>query len=90
MLRKLSFLRKERAVADNSIPRGTLRIGSFETTAVTRLPYIISDYHMSYPEVDLTFRYRRTNISDLSQKETILSFEHCISESMRKRNAQLI
>ncbi|WP_261306626.1 hypothetical protein [Paenibacillus andongensis] len=50
MLRELSFLRNERAVADNSIPRGTLRIGSFETTAVTRLPYIISDYHMSYPE----------------------------------------
>ncbi|MBD0382807.1 LysR family transcriptional regulator [Paenibacillus sedimenti] len=55
---KIVFLTQEaeRVVADNSIPRGTLRIGSLETTAAIRLPYILTDYHKSYPEVDLTVK----------------------------------
>lgn len=52
---KIIFLthEAERVVADNSIPKGPLRIGSLETTAAIRLPFILTDYHKSYPEVDL-------------------------------------
>jgi DNA-binding transcriptional LysR family regulator len=32
-------------------PRGTLRIGSLESTAATRLPPILSRYHLMHPEV---------------------------------------
>lgn len=32
-------------------PRGTLRIGSLESTAATRLPPLLSRYHLMYPEV---------------------------------------
>ncbi|KIL42208.1 LysR family transcriptional regulator [Gordoniibacillus kamchatkensis] len=46
----------ERVVSDNSIPRGPLRIGSLETTAAIRLPFILAEYHKSYPEVDLTLK----------------------------------
>lgn len=46
----------ERVVSDNSIPRGPLRIGSLETTAAIRLPFILTEYHKSYPEVDLTLK----------------------------------
>lgn len=55
---KIVFLTQEaeRVVADNSIPRGPLRIGSPETTAAIRLPSILTDYHKSYPEVDLTLK----------------------------------
>ncbi|MFB5267776.1 LysR family transcriptional regulator [Paenibacillus enshidis] len=55
---KIVFLTQEaeRVVADNSIPRGPLRIGSLETTAAIRLPSILTDYHKSYPEVDLALK----------------------------------
>ncbi|AET57170.1 hth-type transcriptional regulator gltr [Paenibacillus terrae HPL-003] len=55
---KIVFLTQEaeRVVADNSIPRGPLRIGSPETTTAIRLPSILTDYHKSYPEVDLTLK----------------------------------
>lgn len=55
---KIVFLTQEaeRVVADNSIPSGPLRIGSPETTAAIRLPFILADYHKSYPEVDLTLK----------------------------------
>ncbi|SDW07501.1 LysR family transcriptional regulator [Paenibacillus sp. CF384] len=55
---KIIFLthEAERVVADNTIPRGPLRIGSLETTAAVRLPYILTDYLKAYPEVDLTLK----------------------------------
>ncbi|MFB5676079.1 LysR family transcriptional regulator [Paenibacillus terreus] len=55
---KIVFLTQEaeRVVTDNSIPRGPLRIGSPETTAAIRLPSILTDYHKSYPEVDLALK----------------------------------
>lgn len=55
---KIVFLTQEaeRVVADNSTPRGPLRIGSPETTAAIRLPSILTDYHKSYPEVDLALK----------------------------------
>src|SRR5689334_17789732 len=32
-------------------PRGTLRIGTMESTAAARLPPVLSRYHRTYPEV---------------------------------------
>src|SRR3954466_5627633 len=32
-------------------PRGTLRIGTLESTAAARLPPVLSRYHRTYPEV---------------------------------------
>jgi DNA-binding transcriptional LysR family regulator len=32
-------------------PRGTLRVGTMESTAATRLPPVLSRYHLAYPEV---------------------------------------
>src|SRR5688572_18347324 len=32
-------------------PRGTLRIGTMESTAASRLPPILSRYHRTYPDV---------------------------------------
>jgi len=34
-------------------PRGTLRLGSLESTAATRLPPVLSHYHLTYPDVEL-------------------------------------
>jgi LysR family transcriptional regulator, cell division regulator len=60
---KILFLTQEaeRVVADNSIPRGPLRIGSLETTAAIRLPSILYDYHKSYPDVDLSLKTGSTD-----------------------------
>jgi DNA-binding transcriptional LysR family regulator len=35
------------------VPRGTLKIGTLESTAASRLPPILSRYHLAYPQVDL-------------------------------------
>lgn len=51
----------ERVVADHSFPCGPLRIGSLETTAAIRLPFILSDYHNSFPEVDLSLKTGSTD-----------------------------
>jgi len=55
---KIIFLTQEaeRVVSDSSTPRGPLRIGSLETTAAIRLPFILAEYHKFYPEVDLTIK----------------------------------
>ena len=42
----------EAALRDGA-PRGVLRIGSLESTAATRLPPLLSRYHLAYPEVRL-------------------------------------
>ncbi len=42
----------EAALRDGK-PRGTLRIGSLESTAAARLPPILSKYHLLYPDVQL-------------------------------------
>ena len=39
------------AVLQGGTPRGTLRLGTLESTAATRLPPILSRYHKAYPEV---------------------------------------
>lgn len=45
-----------RAVADNGAPRGSLTVGSLETTAALRLSSQLSGYAAAYPEVDLVLR----------------------------------
>ena len=44
----------ERAVRDDGVPVGPLRIGSLETTAALRLPPVLASYSRAYPLVDLT------------------------------------
>jgi DNA-binding transcriptional LysR family regulator len=39
------------AALRNGKPRGTLRVGSLESTAAARLPPLLSRYHLMYPEV---------------------------------------
>jgi DNA-binding transcriptional LysR family regulator len=41
------------AAVRSGAPRGVLRIGSLESTAATRLPPLLSRYHLAYPEVRL-------------------------------------
>jgi molybdate transport repressor ModE-like protein len=52
---RLAALLKEayEAARDDGTPRGSLRIGSLETTAALRLPPILSAYALAYPEVGL-------------------------------------
>jgi DNA-binding transcriptional LysR family regulator len=37
-------------------PRGTLRLGSLESTAASRLPEILSEYHRRFPEVSVELK----------------------------------
>src|SRR3989304_4466482 len=41
------------AALQSGAPRGTLRLGTLESTAATRLPPILSRYHLAYPEVQI-------------------------------------
>ncbi|MDQ0338017.1 DNA-binding transcriptional LysR family regulator [Caldalkalibacillus uzonensis] len=43
----------EKVVTDSDVPRGSITIGSMETTAAVRLPDALSVFHSRYPEVDL-------------------------------------
>jgi LysR family transcriptional regulator, cell division regulator len=53
--RRVSRLLDEatRAVSDDGTPRGTLTIGSLETTAAIRLAPVLAEYARAYPQVDL-------------------------------------
>lgn len=42
-----------RAVVSGGTPQGTLRLGALESTAASRLPRILADFHRHYPEVHL-------------------------------------
>ncbi|UFW88450.1 LysR substrate-binding domain-containing protein [Bradyrhizobium barranii] len=42
-----------RAVKDEAFPSGELRIGSMETTAALRLPPLLTQYAIAYPDVDV-------------------------------------
>jgi DNA-binding transcriptional LysR family regulator len=37
-------------------PRGTLRLGALESTAASRLPAILSDFHTCYPDVNIELK----------------------------------
>jgi DNA-binding transcriptional LysR family regulator len=51
--RLLRLSSEAEAAVRNGAPRGTLRIGSLESTAAARLPRVLSRYHLAYPEVRL-------------------------------------
>jgi DNA-binding transcriptional LysR family regulator len=51
--RLLRLSSEAQAAVRNGAPRGVLRIGSLESTAATRLPPLLSRYHLAYPEVRL-------------------------------------
>ncbi|WP_437883569.1 LysR substrate-binding domain-containing protein [Pseudomonas sp. LRF_L74] len=59
--RFLEYSRRIRALADEAIqamhpeePRGTLRLGSMESTAASRLPAVLSRFHRALPQVGLS------------------------------------
>jgi len=49
--RLLRLSAEAEAALRGGTPRGTLRIGTMESTAATRLPPVLSRYHLDYPEV---------------------------------------
>jgi DNA-binding transcriptional LysR family regulator len=51
--RLLALSSEAQAALRGGVPRGVLRIGSLESTAATRLPPVLSRYHLAYPEVRL-------------------------------------
>jgi DNA-binding transcriptional LysR family regulator len=50
------LIEARQAAQDDGTPRGTLTIGSLETTAALRLSPMLARYAASYPEVDLVLR----------------------------------
>jgi len=42
-----------RAVVSGGMPQGTLKLGALESTAASRLPRMLADFHRRYPEVRL-------------------------------------
>ena len=42
-----------RAVVSGGMPQGALKLGALESTAASRLPRILADFHRRYPEVRL-------------------------------------
>jgi DNA-binding transcriptional LysR family regulator len=51
--RLLRLSSEAQAVIQGGTPRGTLRLGTLESTAASRLPPILSRYHLAYPQVGL-------------------------------------
>jgi len=51
--RLLRLSSEAEAALRNGAPRGTLKIGTMESTAAARLPPILSRYHKVYPEVHI-------------------------------------
>lgn len=51
--RLLRLSSEAEAALRSGTPRGTLRIGTLESTAAARLPALLSRYHQSYPDVQI-------------------------------------
>jgi DNA-binding transcriptional LysR family regulator len=51
--RLLQLSEEARVVVSGASPQGTLRLGSLESTAASRLPALLSDFHRRYPDVRL-------------------------------------
>lgn len=49
--RLLSLMSEAQEALKGNTPQGTLRLGALESTAATRLPPILSRYHLAYPAV---------------------------------------
>ena len=51
--RLLQLSEEARVVVSGASPQGTLKLGSLESTAASRLPALLSDFHRLYPDVRL-------------------------------------
>src|SRR5690606_32028736 len=51
--RLLRLMSETQEALKGNTPQGTLRLGALESTAATRLPPILSRYHLTYPAVRL-------------------------------------
>jgi len=51
--RMLRLSSEAQAAVKGNAPRGLLRLGALESTAATRLPPVLSRFHLAYPEVQL-------------------------------------
>lgn len=49
----LRLSHEAQAALRSGTPRGTFRIGTLESTAATRLPPVLSKYHLAYPDVQM-------------------------------------
>ena len=49
----LRLSHEAQAAMKSGTPRGLLRIGTLESTAATRLPPVLSRYHLEYPDVQM-------------------------------------
>jgi DNA-binding transcriptional LysR family regulator len=49
----LRLAHEAQAAMKSGTPRGTFRIGTLESTAATRLPPVLSKYHLAYPDVQM-------------------------------------
>jgi DNA-binding transcriptional LysR family regulator len=59
------------AALRDGVPRGLLRIGTLESTAATRLPPVLSRFHLAYPEV----RIELVTGTDRVLRAKILNYE---------------
>lgn len=49
--RLLALAAEAEAALESGAPRGNLKLGTLESTAASRLPRLLSDYHARYPDV---------------------------------------
>lgn len=56
------FDEAEKGIKYKDVPSGTIKIGSMETTAAIRLPEILMNYSLAFPEVDLFIETGPTEI----------------------------
>jgi DNA-binding transcriptional LysR family regulator len=54
--RLLALADDARSAVQDSRPRGPFRLGAMESTAATRLPKVLAEFHRRYPEVTLLLR----------------------------------
>lgn len=71
----------KRAIDKNAIPSGILRIGAIESSATSRLPKLLSEYHQKYPDVNLQFSTGTwsqliKDVLDLKLDGAIIAVEH--------------
>jgi len=59
------------AALRDGVPRGLLRVGTLESTAATRLPPVLSRFHLAYPEV----RIELVTGTDRALRARVLNYE---------------
>ncbi|PFE92088.1 LysR family transcriptional regulator [Bacillus thuringiensis] len=63
----------KRQVKHTAEPGGVLKIGAMETAAAVRLPTILANYHMRYPEVEIMLQTHNTE--ELTKKVLLYEIE---------------